>query len=161
VPLPLSTALFAVALAMTFVAWYAKEKTLSIHSIVTSTREGFYWLAVLLTFALGTAAGDLLAERLSVGYWPSALLFAAAIGLVFAAHRTHRLGAITAFWVAYILTRPLGASIGDYLSQARSDGGLGLGTTVTSLVFLTAILSVVTYLSRTGRDQTPAELIGT
>jgi len=106
---------------------------------VTTRREGFYWLTVLFTFALGTAAGDLTAERLAVGYWKSALLFAALIGIVFALHRKLGFNAILAFWIAYILTRPLGASIGDYLSQPRSDGGLGLGTTVTSVIFLLTI----------------------
>lgn len=132
VPLEVTTVLFSGALAVTFAAWFATERTLSIHTIVTPTRESFYWLAVLFTFALGTAAGDLLAERLGVGYWPSALIFAAVIALVYVGHRAHLLGAVLAFWIAYVLTRPLGASIGDYLSQARSDGGLGLGTTVTS-----------------------------
>jgi hypothetical protein len=139
-------------LAAVFAAWYASERTLSIHTIVTTRREGFYWLTVLFTFALGTAAGDLTAERLAVGYWKSALLFAALIGIVYALHLKLGLNAILAFWVAYILTRPLGASIGDYLSQPRADGGLGLGTTVTSVMFLLTILAVVVYLSLTRVD---------
>jgi uncharacterized membrane-anchored protein len=147
-----TTAVFSVVLAAVFAAWYASEKTLSIHTIVTTRREGFYWLTVLFTFALGTAAGDLTAERLAVGYWKSALLFAALIGIVYALHRRLGLNAILAFWVAYILTRPLGASIGDYLSQPRADGGLGLGTTVTSVIFLLTILLVVVYLSLTKVD---------
>ena len=126
-----------------FGAWYASERTLSIHTIVTRRREAFYWLTVLFTFALGTAAGDLTAERLALGYFLSAVLFAAIIGLVTLAHFRFGLGAITAFWLAYILTRPLGASLGDFLSQPRASGGLGLGTTVTSLIFLVAILVVV------------------
>jgi uncharacterized membrane-anchored protein len=158
VALELTTALFAVALAATFAVWYANEKTLSIHSIFTAKREAFYWAAVLFTFALGTAAGDLTAERLNVGYWRSALLFGGLIALVCLAYRRFRLGEIPAFWMAYILTRPLGASIGDYLSQARSDGGLGLGTTVTSALFLGAILAVVVYLTRTRLDQPPVSL---
>jgi uncharacterized membrane-anchored protein len=109
---------------------------------------------VLFTFALGTAAGDLTAERLAVGYWKSALIFAALIAVVFVAHSRFGLNAILAFWVAYILTRPLGASIGDDLSQARPDGGLGLGTTVTSTIFLLTILVVVVYLSITRVDRT-------
>jgi uncharacterized membrane-anchored protein len=153
VSLVVSTIIFAVALAVTFAVWYASEKTLSIHSITTTKREAFYWLAILFTFALGTAAGDLVAETLSVGYWQSALLFAAAIGLVAHAGLQLRVNSVLAFWMAYILTRPLGASIGDYLSQARSDGGLGLGTTGTSIIFLTAILIVVVYLSVTRIDQ--------
>ncbi len=159
VSLVTTTVLFSLALAATFGAWYMRERTLSIHSIVTSTRESFYWLAVLFTFALGTAAGDLVAERLNVGYWPSALIFAALIAIVYAGHRAQALGAVLAFWIAYVLTRPLGASIGDYLSQARADGGLGLGTTVTSLLFLTAIVAVVAYLTRSRRDETPAALL--
>jgi uncharacterized membrane-anchored protein len=152
VPLPVSTTVFAAALVLTFAAWYASEKTLSIHSIVTVRREAFYWLAILFTFALGTAAGDLLAERLALGYWLSAIVFAAVIALVYLAHRRLGLGAVLAFWIAYILTRPLGASLGDYLSQARADGGLGLGTTMTSLLFLVTILAAVIYLAVTRRD---------
>jgi uncharacterized membrane-anchored protein len=152
VDLVVSTVLFGIALGICMTAWYASEKTLSIHTIVTTRREAFYWLAVLFTFALGTAGGDLIAERFGVGYWKSALIFAAAIGLVYLAHSKLRLNAILAFWVAYILTRPLGASIGDYLSQKRSDGGLGLGTTVTSLLFLLTILAVVAYLTATKKD---------
>ena len=147
VALTTTTAIFSVALAATFGAWFASERTLSIHSVVTRRREAFYWLAVLFTFALGTAAGDLIAERLDVGYWKSAVLFAAAIAVVAAAHYRLGLNAIAAFWVAYILTRPLGASVGDYLSQARSDGGLGLGTAGTSALFLAVILGLVAYLT--------------
>jgi len=134
------------------VAWYASERTLSIHTIVTTRRESFYWLTVLFTFALGTAAGDLTAERLAVGYWKSALLFGALIGIVYLLHLKAGLNAILAFWIAYILTRPLGASIGDYLSQPRADGGIGLGTTVTSVAFLLTILAVVIFLSVTHAD---------
>lgn len=161
VPLPVTTAVFAVALAATFAMWFASERTLSIHSIVTSRREGFYWLVILFTFALGTAAGDLLAERLALGYWPSAVMFGAAIALIAVAHWRLGLGAVVAFWAAYVLTRPLGASLGDFLSQARADGGLGLGTTVTSVIFLLAILATVTYLARTRRDQLPPAAAGT
>ena len=152
VSLVTTTVVFSIVLAAVFAAWYASERTLSIHTIVTTRREGFYWLTVLFTFALGTAAGDLTAERLAVGYWKSALLFAALIGIVYALHLKLGLNAILAFWVAYILTRPLGASIGDYLSQPKADGGLGLGTTVTSVIFLLTILAVVVYLSLTKVD---------
>jgi hypothetical protein len=152
VSLVTTTVVFSIVLAAVFAAWYASERTLSIHTIVTTRREAFYWLTVLFTFALGTAAGDLTAERLAVGYWKSALLFAALIGIVYALHLKLGLNAILAFWVAYILTRPLGASIGDYLSQPRADGGLGLGTTVTSVIFLLTILAVVVYLSLTRVD---------
>jgi uncharacterized membrane-anchored protein len=153
VALPTTTIAFAIALAATFAVWYAYEKTLSIHTIVTTRREAFYWLAVLFTFALGTAAGDLTAEKLAVGYWKSALIFGGVIALVYLAHAKFNLNAILAFWIAYILTRPLGASIGDYLSQATKDGGLGLGTTVTSAIFLVTILVVVVFLTVTKKDR--------
>jgi uncharacterized membrane-anchored protein len=153
VSLVVSTTIFAVALAVTFIAWYASERTLSVHTIVTSKREGFYWAAILFTFALGTASGDLLAEKLSVGYWQSALIFAAIIALVTLAHFRLGLNAIAAFWIAYILTRPLGASLGDYFSQKPADGGLGLGTVITSGIFLTTILVVVSYLGRQQQRQ--------
>lgn len=154
VSLVTTTGVFAAALAVTFAAWFAVERTLSIHTIVTRRREGFYWLAILFTFALGTAAGDLMAERLALGFATSALIFAGGIAAIAVAHFRFGLNAVTAFWAAYVLTRPLGASIGDYLSQARADGGLGLGTTATSLVFLTAILGTVAFLSVTGVDRT-------
>jgi uncharacterized membrane-anchored protein len=153
VALTTSTIAFAVALALTFGAWYASERTLSIHTIVTRRREAFYWLAVLFTFALGTAAGDLLAEKINLGYWKSAIVFGGAILVVFFAHRVLKLNAILAFWLAYILTRPFGASLGDYLSQTRGDGGLGLGTTVTSVIFLLAISSVVAFLTISKKDR--------
>ncbi|AGT08917.1 COG4705 family protein [Paracoccus aminophilus] len=153
VPLGVSTAVFIVALIMTFAVWYLREHTLSIHSIDTPAREGFYWLAVLFTFALGTAAGDLLAERLGLGYLPSTFLFGAAILVVIGLWRAGIIGAVTAFWLAYILTRPLGASFGDFLSQPLPNGGLGLGTTTTSLVFLGVILALVGYLTLSGVDR--------
>jgi uncharacterized membrane-anchored protein len=153
VALETTTVIFAVALAATFIAWYLVERTLSIHSIYTRRREAFYWLAILFTFALGTAAGDLIAERYDVGYWKAALLFGGCIALITIAWRYLNLNAILAFWMAYILTRPLGASIGDYLSQPKADGGLGLGTTTTSLLFLAAIAIVVAYLTKTKKDQ--------
>src|SRR5207248_1559818 len=157
VSLVTTTSVFSVVLAVVFAVWFAFERTLSIHTIFTTRRESFYWLAVLFTFALGTAAGDLTAERLNVGYAWSLVLFAGAIGLVAAMHYGLRLDAVVAFWIAYILTRPLGASTGDLLSQPRHDGGLGLGTTVTSFVFLAAILVVVAFLSITKRDVTEIE----
>jgi len=148
-----SSAIFAVALAATFFAWWRREGTLSIHSIFTARREAFYWLAVLFTFALGTATGDLVAEKLQLGYFVSVALFAGLIVLTALAHQYLKLNGILTFWIVYILTRPLGASIGDSLAQAKSDGGLGLGTTVTSVIFLLAILGVVSYLAVTRRDQ--------
>ena len=156
VSLVTTTTVFSLVLAIVFAAWWAFERTLSIHTIYTTRREGFYWLAVLFTFALGTAAGDLTAERLNLGYWLSALMFAAIIAAVALAHYRFRLNAVVAFWLAYILTRPLGASLGDFLSQPRADGGLGLGTTVTSALFLGAIVVVVAYLSITRIDATEA-----
>jgi uncharacterized membrane-anchored protein len=154
VALETTTIAFTIALAATFAAWYASERTLSIHTIVTSRRESFYWLAVLFTFALGTAAGDLVAERWGIGYGPSVLFFGGLIAVVAIAHFRFGLNAVLSFWIAYILTRPLGASIGDGLSQAKADGGLGLGSTVTSVVFLITILSLVIYLQVTRVDAT-------
>ena len=149
--LPTTTAVFAVALVAVFATWRATEGTLSVHTVVTARREAFYWLAVLVTFALGTAAGDLLAEGVDLGYASSAAGFAGAIAVVALAHYRLRLGAIAAFWAAYVLTRPLGASLGDLLSQDRLDGGLGLGVTVTSAAFLAAIVAVVVHLTRRER----------
>jgi uncharacterized membrane-anchored protein len=156
VALETTTLIFALALAATFLTWYLVERTLSIHSIYTPRREAFYWLAILFTFALGTAAGDLISERYDLGYWKAALLFGGLIGLITVAWRWWHLNAILAFWMAYILTRPLGASIGDYLSQPKADGGLGLGTTTTSLIFLAGITTVVIYLTKTKKDQITA-----
>ncbi|MGE7921369.1 hypothetical protein ACQKM9_20875 [Viridibacillus sp. NPDC093762] len=152
VPLQMTTIFFTVALLVTFVAWYVSEKTLSIHSIYTTKREAFYWLTILFTFALGTAAGDLIAEGLDLGYLTSALIFAALIGLVTIAHYVFKLSAVLAFWIAYILTRPFGASLGDYLSQSQHAGGLGLGTFGTSVIFLLIIIILVFYLTKTRRD---------
>lgn len=155
VALATTTTVFGVVLALVFLAWYRSERTLSIHTIYTSRREAFYWLAILFTFAFGTAAGDYLAETLNLGYGKSALMFGGAIALITFAWRFLRLDAILAFWLAYVLTRPLGASLGDYLSQPKADGGLGLGTNTTTFLFLAAILVVVVYLTVTKRDQTP------
>ena len=152
VSLVTSTIGFSIALALTFFVWYKREKTLDIHSIFTTPREAFYWLAILFTFALGTAAGDLLAERSHVGYLISLGIFAAAIALVAFAHLVFKMNGILAFWLAYILTRPLGATCGDLLSQPRNLGGLGLGTVWTSAIFLVAILVLVVYLAITKRD---------
>jgi uncharacterized membrane-anchored protein len=154
VPLTTSTAVFTVALVVTFAAWYRSERTLSIHSIHTTRREAFYWLAILFTFALGTAAGDLVAERYNLGYWVTLFLFAALIAVVTVARFGFKANAILTFWIAYILTRPLGASLGDLMSQTRDSGGLGLGTTWTSGLFLSTILSLVAYLAITRRDVT-------
>ncbi|NHH98857.1 Rhomboid family protein [Candidatus Nitrosotalea sp. FS] len=152
VPLTISTIVFAVSLSIIFAVWYKKERTLSIHTIFTTRREAFYWLAILFTFALGTAAGDLLAETINLGYLLSAIIFGVLIASVAISHFVFKVNAVLAFWLAYILTRPLGASIGDYLSQDLSNGGLGLGTTITSMIFLVTILATVVYLTVTKKD---------
>ena len=151
VPLQVTTAIFALALAASFAVWYAFEKTLSIHTIFTTRRELFYWAVILFTFALGTAAGDLLAEQLKLGYLYSAMVFGAGIALTYAAYRLFNLNAVVAFWIAYILTRPFGASFGDLLSQPRSNGGLGLGTVGTSALFLVVILVLVIAMTKAQR----------
>ena len=143
VSLPLSSTIFAVALAVVFAVWFAVERTLSVHTITTRRRELFYWAAILFTFSLGTSAGDLIGEQLGLGYGWSVVLFMALIAAVYAAWRFLRIDAVLAFWAAYILTRPLGASTGDLLSQSPHVGGLGLGSTWTSVVFLVAIVIMV------------------
>ena len=162
VSLTTSTIIFATLMFATFGVWYASEKTLSIHSIHTAKREAFYWTAVLFTFALGTAAGDLIAEKYNLGYAKSVVLFASMIALIALAYWKFHLNAILAFWAAYVLTRPLGASIGDLLSQPRqiaedadpgTGKGFGLGTTTTSIIFLAAILVVVILMTIQQRRQ--------
>lgn len=153
VSLYVSTTIFALMLAATFAIWYSSERTLSIHTIVTARRELFYWTAILFTFALGTAAGDLATEALGLGFDVGVLVFAGLIAAVYAAYRLGA-GAVLTFWLAYILTRPLGASLGDLLSQSRTYGGLGLGTVATSIAFLAVIVALVTMLSlRTDRPR--------
>jgi uncharacterized membrane-anchored protein len=149
ISLYLSTAAFACALAVTFTIWYAAERTLSIHSIVTTRRELFYWLAILFTFALGTAAGDLATEALGLGFRLGVVVFGALIALIATAYY---LGAdpVLTFWLAYILTRPLGASLGDLLSQSKGYGGVGLGTVYTSIAFLTVIVALVIWVTFEG-----------
>jgi uncharacterized membrane-anchored protein len=139
--------IFGVVLAAIFGFWYANEKTLAMHSINTPKRELFYWGAILFTFALGTATGDLLAESLKLGYARSVLVFGAAIAVIAIGYYYLKVNAILAFWLAYILTRPLGASIGDLLSQPATNGGYGLGTVGTSIIFLCIITSLIIYLS--------------
>lgn len=151
IPLQVTTAIFAAALATVFAAWYASEKTLSIHTIVTTRRELYYWAAILFTFALGTAAGDLVAETMKLGYLISALSFGAGIALVTLVYFVFKRGPISAFWIAYILTRPFGASFGDLLSQPKSNGGLGLGTVGTSVIFLTVIVGLIVYMTAAER----------
>lgn len=142
-----STGTFSGALAVTFAVWYGVERTLSIHSIVTTRRELFYWAAVLCTFALGTAAGDLATEALGLGFRVGVIVFGALIAAIAVAYYLGA-NAVLTFWLAYILTRPLGAALGDLLSQAREYGGLGLGALHTSLVFLAVIIGLVLHLSR-------------
>ncbi|WP_231388935.1 hypothetical protein [Marmoricola sp. URHB0036] len=153
VPLWISTTVFSVLLAGVFGIWYARERTLSIHTIVTTLREAFYWLAVLVTFALGTAAGDWTIEL--TGWSPGAAVLLP-LGLILAVLVAWKLGAgpVLCFWLAYILTRPLGANIGDFLGSPHADGGLGLGTLGTSVLFLGTIFAVVVYLTRTQVDRT-------
>jgi uncharacterized membrane-anchored protein len=151
ISLYLSTAAFAATLAAIFAVWYGVERTLSIHTIVTTRRELFYWAAILFTFALGTAAGDLATEALGLGFRLGVIAFAALIGLIWLAYH---LGAnpVLTFWLAYILTRPLGASLGDLLAQSREYGGVGLGTIYTSLGFLTVIIVLVSWVTFEGKE---------
>ena len=148
--------LFSVLMLSTFGVWYYLEKTLSIHSINTLKRESLYWLAILFTFALGTAVGDGLAEKLGIGYWQSFLVFGGMIAIVYGLYLLRVFGDVLAFWLTYILTRPLGASLGDFLSQDSDVGGLGLGPGITSAIFLTLIILAVAYLQFSKVD-TPSE----
>ena len=148
-----STVGFTLALAATFLLWFRSEGTLSIHTIVTGRREAFYWLAILLTFALGTSAGDLVAEQFGLGYLATGILFGSVIASLAVGYFALGLDGILAFWLVYIFTRPLGASFGDLLSQPTEYGGLGFGTVVTSLIFLGIIVAVVTWMTVTGRDR--------
>jgi uncharacterized membrane-anchored protein len=175
VTLETTTIAFGAILICVFASWYAVERTLSVHTIFTTRREAFYWLAILFTFALGTSAGDFLSEQLELGYLAALGIFAGAIVVVAVLHFGLRMNAILSFWLAYILTRPLGASIGDYLASPTGEGGLGLGTNLTSIIFLSTILALVVFLAiskrdvirsgplpapaASGRDGTPAVLI--
>ncbi len=152
VGLETTTIVFGAALALTFYQWENKENSLSIHTIFTRRRELFYWTAILFTFALGTAAGDLVAEGYTQGYTTSLLLFGGAIAAITLAHFVFKINATLSFWVAYILTRPLGASLGDYLSQPTDKGGLGISSAVINLIFFIAILGLVRYLTLQQRN---------
>ena len=151
VPLAVSSGVFAAVLAVVFGVWYARERTLSIHSITTTPRELFYWLAVLVTFALGTAAGD---WTLELTGWSPGVSVLLPLGMIAAIVGAWRLGAnpVLSFWLAYILTRPLGANLGDWLGSREPDGGLGLGTAATSMVFLAAIVATILYLTASRSD---------
>ncbi len=153
VSLESTTFVFAIALSLTFLAWFVSEKTLSIHSIYTFKREIFYWLAILFTFALGTAAGDLLSEGSGLGYDTAGMIFAGGIVAVTMAYYFLKMDAVLAFWLAYILTRPLGASMGDLLSKPVAENGIGMGTVGTSALFVTVIFSLVLFLTITKKDQ--------
>ena len=149
-----SSLVFSLCLAITFYSWYRSERTLSIHSIYTNRRESFYWLTILFTFALGTATGDLVAERFDLGYGISFIIFASIIFVVSLLWKFNAINHVFAFWTVYVITRPLGASIGDQMAQNNPKyGGWGLGTTKTSAIFLAAILILVIYLVRTKKDQ--------
>jgi uncharacterized membrane-anchored protein len=148
-----SAPFFAVVLAAVFVAWFRLEGTLSIHSIDTTRREAFYWLAVVSTFALGTAVGDLSATTLSLGYLLSAIVFGALILVIAVVYGVARRGAVFAFWAAYVLTRPFGASVADWLGKPSSAGGVGVGDGTVALTFLVAIVALVAFLQVTGRDR--------
>jgi uncharacterized membrane-anchored protein len=158
ISLYVSTAVFAGTLAAIFAVWYGVERTLSIRAIVTKRRELFYWAAILFTFALGTAAGDLATEALGLGFQLGVIVFAVLIAAITFAYR---LGAnpVLTFWLAYILTRPLGASLGDLLSQSRNYGGAGLGTIYTSLAFLTVIVALVAWVSFEGEHASNADQV--
>ncbi|MGW7427579.1 COG4705 family protein [Streptomyces sp. NPDC054813] len=156
VPYTVSTPLFLITLAAVFVLWYAVERTLSIHSINTRSREFFYWATVLATFALGTAAGDLTAT-IGFGYLGSVVLFAVAICLPGLAHRFGALNAVPAFWTAYVITRPLGASLADWMALGHTRGGLGLGLAPVTLAWTTAIVCFVGYLAVSRRDASGAK----
>ena len=155
IPLTVTTFFFTVVLGATFLFWYNSEKTLSIHTVFTTRREIFYWLAVLFTFALGTAAGDLVAEQFGLGYLVTGLAFSSLIAVFAFGYYVLKLNSILMFWLAYIFTRPLGASFGDLLSQPREYGGLGFGTVITSLLFLGSIVAIVAYMTTTheGEEQ--------
>lgn len=152
VPYLVSTLFFALVLAIIFLIWYASEKTLSIHSIYTRRRELFYWATVIATFALGTAAGDMTAATLNLGYLLSGVLFALLFALPALAYWLFGLNAIFAFWFAYIVTRPLGASFADWAGKPHSLGGLGVGDGPVSLILALAILVLVGYLTISRRD---------
>ena len=148
-----SSAIFAVGLAITFIAWYRSEHTLSIHDITTPRREAYYWASILFTFALGTAAGDLVAEQLGLGYTLAGLIFGGLIALITIGYYAKMIDPVLAFWSAYVLTRPLGASMGDFLTQPSRAGGLGLSTMPVSGVFLIVIIGLVAYLTVSGVDR--------
>ncbi len=152
IPYLVSTTFFGVVLAIIFATWYANEKTLSIHSIYTSRREAFYWATVLATFALGTASGDMTATTMHLGYFASGVLFAGLFAIPALAYWLFGLNEIFAFWFAYIITRPLGASFADWMAVSHIRGGLGMGTGPVSLGLTILIIGLVGCLTVTRRD---------
>lgn len=142
-----TTSIFLVALVVVFVWWHRSEHTLSVHTIVTRRRELFYWAAILFTFSLGTSGGDLISERFGLGYAVALGLFAGGIAVVYALYRLHVINGVLAFWLAYILTRPLGASAGDLITQSPDDGGFGWGRLPVTGVILVIIIALVVYLT--------------
>jgi uncharacterized membrane-anchored protein len=158
VPYAVSSCLFAIVVAVIFFVWHRNEGTLSIHSITTFPRELYYWAAVLATFALGTAAGDLTAYTLKLGFFSSVLLFAVIIAIPAVAWWQGKLNPITAFWAAYVVTRPLGASIADWLGKPKSSTGLGIGDGTVSLLALGVFVVLVAYVAVTKRDIQPPSL---
>jgi uncharacterized membrane-anchored protein len=159
VPYIASTIFYAIVLAVVFRTWYRVEGTLSIHTITTPRRELFYWAAVLATFALGTAAGDMTAVTLNLGYFGSILLFAVVIAIPVLGYFRLDWNPIFAFWFAYVVTRPLGASVADWLAVSHARGGLALGTGPVSLVLAAAIAGFVYHLARTGKDTPPDQVL--
>ncbi len=152
IPYLISTIFFAIVLSAIFILWYKTEKTLSIHSIFTPRREIFYWATVMATFALGTAAGDMTATTLGLGYLTSGILFTILFAIPAIGYFKFRVNEILAFWIAYILTRPLGASFADWVGRPTNLGGLGLGTGVVSLILTILIIIFVAYLTLTHED---------
>ena len=151
-PYTVSATFYAICLIATFVIWYRSERTLDIHSIVTRRREVFYWLAVIFTFAMGTALGDLLAHTFQLGYLASAFVFTALICVPLIAWRLG-VNPVLTFWVAYILTRPIGASFADFLGMPKNISGMGLGHGAVSVVSLILVVASFVYMSRSGIDQ--------
>ena len=152
VPYAVSTLFFAIDLAVVFAAWYVCEKTLSIHSIYTPRRELFYWATVMTTFALGTAAGDMTANTMGLGYFASGVLFGILFALPALGYRMIHLDSILTFWIAYVLTRPFGASFADWAGKAKGLSGLGLGTGKVSLILTMLIAVLVGYLTVSRRN---------
>jgi uncharacterized membrane-anchored protein len=152
VPYAVSTPFFAIVLAAVFVVWHRTEKTLSIHSITTPRREAFYWAAVMSTFALGTAAGDLLATTFKLGYFSATLLFVGLILIPMVGYWRFHMNGVLAFWFAYVVTRPIGASFADWTGKSRSLTGLGWGDGYVALVLTFLIVIMVGYLTVSGRD---------